>query len=214
MIHSLSKLGTFESCAAKYKFQYVDKFPRSTSASASRGVDTHAMVEQYLNSVLPDLPHDLSFYKGFLDGLKTLPEIFPEKKIALTREWKPTEWEGNETWYRGILDLLIPPTNGTIHIYDWKTGKIYDDHEEQRQIYALAAIALYPDAAEVSCTHVYLDLNDRRGRTYHRDQLEGYRERWKRRFLAVESATEFPYNPQFACRWCSFTKSNGGPCPF
>lgn len=215
MIHSLSKLGTFESCAAKYKFQYLDLIPRTfKSAAASRGVDMHKTMEDYTLGNLPELPSYLSHYQGFLDGIKGIPGMEPEAKLAFTVDWEHAAWEDENIWWRGVLDLLVPPQNGTVHVYDWKTGKIYDNHEDQRQIYAIAASIRYPDAHQVSCTHVYLDLHKNRDQTYHRDQLVGYRERWGRRFRAVETATDFPYNPSFSCRWCSFSKINGGPCPF
>lgn len=214
MIHSLSKLSTFEKCAAKYKYQYVDKLPRTTGYAAGRGIDLHKAVEDYINDVLPALPDTVDFYTGFLDGIKRIPGVVPEAKLALRADWTATSWEADDVWWRGVLDLLIPPRDGTVHVYDWKTGKIYDDHEDQRQIYAIAAAALYPEATQVCCSHVYLDLKENRARTYHRDQLHGFRERWGNRFYALEKAVDFPHNPSYSCRWCSFSKAQGGPCPF
>lgn len=214
MIHSLSKLGTFEQCGAKYKYQYIDRLPRPTNASAQRGVDTHAMVELFVKGELDELPAHLDFYSGFLRGLRSIAGVEPEAKLALSETWECRDWDAPEIWWRGVLDLLIPPQSGTVHVYDWKTGKIYDDHEDQRQIYALAAIAKYPDAHEVKATHVYLDLQKNVTQTYHRDQMQALRDTWTRRFKALELASEFPHNPQFKCRWCPFSKVNGGPCPF
>jgi hypothetical protein len=215
MIHSLSKLGTFESCAAKYKFQYIDRLPRGAPGpAAARGIDAHKAMEDYILGVVPALPSGMEMYGGFLDGLKRLEGIVPEAKLAFNSDWSKANWDDEGIWWRGVLDLLVPPQGGTAHVYDWKTGKIYDDHEDQRQIYAIATSIEYPDAFEITCSHVYLDLGKNVAVTYHRDQLVGFRERWRRRFTAVEGATEFPYNPQFGCRWCPYSKAVKGPCPF
>lgn len=214
MIHSLSKLGTFEQCAAKYKFKYIDNLPTPPSTSAGRGIDTHSMIELYLKTGEVMLNPPLDFYQGWLDGLRKVEGASPEAKLALDVDWNPCDWNSEVVWWRGVLDLLIPPQGQKVHVYDWKTGKIYDDHEDQREIYGVAALSHYPEATEVTCTHVYVDLHKSVTKTYHRDHLDLLKTRWGRRFRAVETATEFPYNPQFKCRWCPFSKESGGPCPF
>lgn len=215
MIHSLSKVGTFESCAAKYKFQYIARIPRGPpGAAASRGIDAHKSFEDFILDVVPDLPESMSHYTGWLSGLKSLEGIIPEAKLAFNVAWEDRPWEAEDLWWRGVLDLLVPPQDGTAQVYDWKTGKIYDDHEDQREIYGIATSIRYPDAFQVTCTHVYLDLGKHVAVTYHKDQLLGLREKWRRRFTALEKAVEFPYNPTYSCRWCTYRKETGGPCPF
>lgn len=215
MIHSLSKLGTFEKCGAKYRFQYVDRLPGGEkSASASRGIDYHEMMEHYILGRLTKLEPPLDFYQNWLDGLKAIPGAVPEAKLAMSVDWSSRDWDADDIWWRGVLDLLVPPRAGTASVYDWKTGKIYDDHEQQREIYSLATFALYPEAREVDCYHVYVDLQKTVKQSFHRDLTPDLQNRWGRRFRALETAVEFPYNPQYSCRWCQYSKAQGGPCPF
>ena len=214
MIHSLSKYGTFKKCAAQYKFRYVDKLPTQQSATASRGTDLHATIEAYLCGQPITLSAPLDFYQSWLDDLRRIEGLRPEAKLAVTRDWKACDFDSPDAWVRSVLDLLIPPRSGKIPVYDWKSGKIYDDHEDQKELYSLLALLNLEGAYEAEAIHVYVDLGKTTATTYHRDQIPALQEKWTRRFNAVESAVDFPYNPQYACRWCSFSKSNGGPCPF
>jgi hypothetical protein len=113
-----------------------------------------------------------------------------------------------------VLDLLVPPQDGVVYVYDWKTGRIYDDHSDQRELYALQAFAKYPEAKKVQAEHVYLDSNERRAMLYHRFEIDAIQKRWDLRFKKLEEATEFPYNPQPGCQWCPYSQAKGGPCPF
>jgi hypothetical protein len=212
VIHSLSRLGTFEKCAKKYEFKYVKKLPEQRGPSANRGIEQHAIIEAYLDGKLPELPADLSFYQSFLEGLRSRP-IQSEAKLAVNEYWEAVEWDDQNVYIRSVLDLLIP-LDQQVHIYDWKTGKIYDDHDDQKELYTLIAAAHYPDSSDFLATHVYLDLGQNRYKKYSREELQPMRERWMARFEKQEKATEFPYNPQYSCRWCSFSKKNGGPCLF
>jgi hypothetical protein len=214
LIHSLSKLGTFETCAAKYKFRYIDKIVTEQSRSAHRGSETHTAIEEFILGKTIRLPEHLLYYHDFFEMLKRHEGVRPEAKLAMREDWTACAWDDPAVWWRGALDLLIPPINGIVHLYDWKTGKIYDDHEDQRQIYAIGAFAEYPDAEEVKVNHVYTDLGDRRENVYKKNALTTLQARWMSKFKKLEAATEFPYNPQFACRWCPYQKDKGGPCLF
>lgn len=216
IVHSLSKIGVFEQCGAKYKFQYIDKFPREQSPTAARGVDLHDTIDRLLKGQEITLAPPLDFYYGFFAGLKKQPELFSEYKVAVDREWNlwKGDWGDSAVYTRAVLDLLVPPRDGTIYIYDWKSGKVYDNHKDQRELYSLFGFALYPDAFEVRFESVYLDLGKSNGETYHRDNRSSVQARWNERFSKLEGASEFLPNPQYACRWCPFSKAKGGPCLF
>lgn len=218
---SLSALKTFESCAFKYKLKYIDKLEEVRSDKASRGVVIHADIENYIKDtggVKSKIPEHLSFYKSFLDHIKG-QEFYAEKTIRLSKEWKEIK-EGEEHWYKGILDLLVigsrgqdkDPTEATI--YDWKTGKIYPDHDDQKTLYSVAVFSLYPTLFSVRAIHVYVDLGKNRETTYHRDQMHNMRKLWENRVEKLASAVEFLPQPSYACRWCAFSRFNKGPCKF
>lgn len=210
MTWSLSKLGTYERCAAKFKYKYIERLPEKQGEAASRGSMLHAAIEKYLLSELDALPEELDFYTEFLRGLRGLGT--PEASIHLDREWKPVE-SRKSAWYTGIQDLLIPKVP-TIVVYDWKTGREYPEHYQQKEIYAIAALAAYPEAFEARMIHVYVDSKRMTDRTYHRDQAISLRTRWEERVERMDKDEEHIPNPSYLCRYCSFSRVNGGPCRF
>jgi len=230
---SLSALGTFEKCPARYNYKYILKIPEPTRhAAATRGIELHKAVEDFVSGKVEKLPSEIDFYTQFLSGLRQ-HENYPEHKVALTREWTPTEWDGEDTWYRGVLDLKLltgpkpegdpgatsgcgtEPTEAVV--YDWKSGKIYPDHDDQKSLYSLSTFSEHPSVRRVRAIHVYLDLGQNREITYDRDQMHQLRELWTARVGHLERSIQigaFMPNPSYGCRYCPFSRSVGGPCRF
>ncbi len=227
MSWSLSSLGTYEKCAKKYEYKYILRLPEARHSAASRGVELHKAVEDFVAGTIQKLPAEIDFYTQFLTGLRQ-HEIYPEHKISLDREWNKVEWDDKEkVWYKGVLDLkLIDPGTGegsvpgvrgdptSATVYDWKTGKIYPDHDDQKTIYSLGVFSEHPTLQRVRAIHVYLDLGKSREVTFHRDQVHQLRELWVARVSELENAQGFPPNPSYMCRYCAFSRANGGPCRF
>jgi PD-(D/E)XK nuclease superfamily len=210
MSWSLSALGTWEQCPLKYKLRYKDKLVDKPGEAAVRGIDNHALIESFLKGEVEMLPSVLSFYQNFLTGLRLYP-IFPEHRIALDKDWNLTKWE--EGWLRCVLDLKLMDGTGVV-LYDWKTGKMYDDHYDQKELYALACFSENPEVQRVRAVHVYLDLNKSTDRTYERSDMPLRREKWQARVDKMERDTTYIPNPSWKCRYCSFSKAKGGPCQF
>lgn len=213
---SLSSLGTYEKCGFKYKLKYVEKLKEQRSDKASRGVDNHSIVENFLKGTIPDVSEELGFYRAFLTGLKSY-EIYPEHKVSLTRQWTPTTWGAPDSWYRGVLDLKLIEKDiraPSAVVYDWKTGKIYPDHDDQKSLYALAVLSEQPTLLQVRTVHVYFDLNSNREKTFHRDQVPELRREWETRVQRLEQDPVYIPNPGWQCRYCSFSREKGGPCQF
>lgn len=210
---SLSKLGTYEKCGAQYDYRYLQKLPSAANAAASRGINHHAIVEAYINTQAVELTEGLEFYKNFFDSvLATDGDIFSELKLAVTEDWQPCDWEGG--WGRGVLDLLVIPKDAKkAYKYDWKTGKMYDDHYEQKELYAALVFAHYPQLEELEAIHVYLDLKKNTSRTYHRSQMADIQAKWSGKAAKLDNPDLTP-SPGFYCRWCGFSRSKGGPCRY
>lgn len=210
---SLSALSTFEKCAARYKFKYIERLPEPTRpAAASRGVDMHKYIEDYINGTVDGLPASLIMYQPYFDNLRQVKAMC-EVKIALNEKWEVIDWESPDVWYRGILDLLHlqPPV---ALVKDWKTGKEYDDHYDQKEIYAIATFAAYPEIDTVKAIHVYLDLGRNTERVYARDQAAARRSFWEGRVARMSSERAYIPSPSYSCRYCAFSKEKGGPCKF
>lgn len=209
MKHSFSKLKCFEQCPAKYNYRYNLNLADTPGPAAQRGTLMHKFFEDYLATPGVLVPPDLTMYTGFLNNLKTMGAK-PEFKFNLNEEWIPVE---KSSWLVGYIDaLIVDPPDATV--FDWKTGKEYDDHYEQKEIYALGTFYTFPELSNVRAVHVYTDLGRNTERIYHKDQMPAMRDRWTDRFKKLEAATDFFPKPQFLCRYCSYSTSNGGPCRF
>lgn len=211
---SLSSLGCYEKCAARYKYRYIDGLIDAPGAAASRGTLIHSTVEAFIRGLSIELPANLALYRGFFDGIKRVDgDVLPEHKLALNEQWEPTDFSADNVWWRGVLDLLIVEPN-RLTLYDWKTGKIYDDHDDQKEIYSLATLLHHPKLYEVRAIHVYLDLGKNREKTIHRDHVPALQDKFLRRVNRMQTDTDFIPNPSFMCRYCSFSAAKGGPCRF
>lgn len=213
---SLTSLSTYEKCPAQYKFRYMDNIPTPpTGGAAARGTEIHAAFEGYLTGKLPTLPEEFNFYTGLLNELRA-KETYPEHTICLTREWTPTAATADDRWYKGILDVKAFERGKTTEatVIDWKTGKIYPEHQDQKSLYSLAVFAEHPDVQRVRAQHVYVDLGKTRETIYDREQMHELRAAWDTRVLKLEKEKEWIPNPSFKCRFCPYSKDKSGPCRF
>jgi hypothetical protein len=208
---SLTKLGTYEQCPAKYKYKYIEKLPEVAGFAASRGTILHDAIEGFINSKLDKLPQEISFYTDFFSNLRAVGGK-TEHTILLDEMWKPVENKA-DAWFSGVLDFIIF-SSPTVTLYDWKTGRQYDEHYQQKEIYSIAALQSHPDAVEARAIHVYVDKRQNTERIYHRDTVPARIEQWERRVDKMFKAQEFIPNPQFLCSYCHYSKAKGGPCRF
>lgn len=210
---SLSSLGVFEKCPLRYRLQYIDKLPVARSTAASRGVDNHKLFEDRVKGVLPTLPLEYNYYESLAK------EVIDKKgqaeyKVSLNKDWQPCDWDAEDVWYRGILDVYVP--GDAAWIIDWKTGKIYPDHDDQKHLYATAILSAHGDVRHVRTEHVYIDIGKRREARFSRDELPGMQKHWEARakFLGLTDPADMVPNPGMHCRWCPFSAKAGGPCRF
>src|SRR5690606_32439199 len=175
---SLSSLSVFEKCQLKYKLQYIDKLPTPRGAAASRGVENHKIFEDRIAGTLPTLPVEYNYYEQLANEVIE-KKGQPEYKVSFRKDWEPCTWNDPDVWYRGILDVLVPGPDAWI--IDWKTGKIYPDHDDQKHLYATAVLSGHSDVRRVRAEHIYIDLGKRREKTFDRDELRGMQQHWEAR---------------------------------
>lgn len=169
-------------------------------------------MEDFANGVIKELPPELNHYEGFVSGLQAAGGQ-AELQLAVDRGWNSVPFDSPDAWWRGVLDYILVRTP-VAHVYDWKTGKEYDDHYDQKQLYALGVFCTYPEVLEVRAVHVYLDTGRNTERVYSRYEVPSLRAQWEDRAGKALNATEFFPNPNYGCRWCGYSRSKGGPCRF
>lgn len=222
---SLSAWNLFDRCKFAYKCRYVLKLPdpRPPGGPAQRGIDTHKTIEDNLLHSHPLTQELENKWGSAFKEIKNYP-FQVEHKIALDRNWQPTNWlggmMGEPPWLKMVLDLKVQKGQGYT-VYDWKTGKEYPEHYDQKELYALGVMSEHPEVKSIKSVHVYLDLGKQTAREYHRDSLNARRTQWNSKAQKMEEFVKLGADhsgwipePNFLCRYCAYSKANGGPCKF
>ena len=170
----------------------------------------------------PAVELDLSSIKSVLVDLrKKKPRT--EQEWAFDRQWNAVDWrDWNRAWLRIKTDICAdsvePPT---VDIIDWKTGRIHDEHKQQRSLYALGGLQLVQIGAlaggskktELTAQHVYVDTGQNATEKFKFKQLPELKREWLARIDRMMKDTTYPTKTGQHCRWCKYAKSKGGPCP-
>jgi len=220
MPHSYSSWSTFNKCPARYKYSYIEKVPvpeGEPHPAMARGTEIHDSIEQYVLGEQEYLHPDIhQKYGQWVFGLRESYECAPELRFAMTRNWKPTKWDAKNAWVRGFLDLKLESDEDLI-VYEWKTGRMYDDHQDQRFLYGMVALQLFTGYSTATVHGVYFDQKRKDWpdpENYDRENLPFMQAEWTKRFTRLETEEVFPPNPTFLCKYCPFSTEAGGPCQF
>ncbi len=212
---SHSALSTYKKCPRKFQFRYVDKVKveRVPSPAMERGLSIHQGIENFFLSggetSLPELAED---YREFFLGLMEF-EFTPEHKWGLTADFECCDFNDEEAILRGVIDGKC--VSDTLNLYEFKTGKFYKDHFSQMNLYGMQALIEHPDFAEVTVHSIYLDnANYNKSLRYPRGMLKEYQGMWRRGWEEAVNDEVYMPQPQYGCRWCEFSRANGGPCQF
>lgn len=219
MRHSYSSYSTFNQCAAKWYYQYVEfkDAPRAPPGpAAQRGTAVHESIDRFMNGESDQLHKDIhAKYGMYLTGLKsTFTDLGPEEPWALDQNLQETDFKAKDVWIRGFYDLGAQ-TPSLFDIYEWKTGRVYETHADQRFLYGMSALTLWQEYEKVTVTGVYFDQGGQKyGETYERKRLTWMQDEWKRRLEHIENAKTHAPTPSYLCKWCDFSKAKNGPCKF
>jgi hypothetical protein len=196
--------------------------PEEKSPILERGNMIHTNAQMCVSaSKPPKLIPELAKFARRIDGFRRA-RARTELEWTFTRDWTPTSWFAKDAWLRMKLDVLTeaaaPPV---VTVVDYKSGKIYPDHSQQRSLYGLGALQLVQignlnkgiKATKVIAEHLYTDTGLTATETYASKDLEPLRAEWTARIKEMLDDTRFPTRIGFHCKWCRFRKSVGGPCP-
>lgn len=217
MAKSYTAWSTYKKCPAQYKHRYVERLPMPSSAAAQRGTNMHAVVEKLVQHEDIPIPEEFSNLEGYSDFFHMLGDkgAIAELGFRLDENWEPTE-DKEKTYVRGYIDIIVPPIEGTIYIYELKSGKKYPDHVEQRNFYGTASLCLPWDeeVEQVEVIGVYLDSMQNESNVYPAGMLRTYKYLWDQKMQQMEVPESLVPNPGYYCRWCPYSKDKGGPCKF
>lgn len=215
---SFSKVGTYETCALKYKYRYIEKLSDPAGPSAERGTKLHGELELHLGKkTMPDWmkPHH-PHLKPFLTG------GIREMVLDFDKGWKlmePTEGDRGvirkRYWFRAVIDLFTKRKK-TGSVIDYKSGKIYPEHVQQVELYSALSLKAFPELETVGGRDYYIDLPPGTWSdavTVNQKDATNILGMWEDRAKHMFGERIFAPRPGRHCVWCNFSKRKGGPCP-
>ena len=99
-----------------------------------------------------------------------------------------------------------------VEVQEWKTGKIYDDHADQRKLYLLGSSVLWPAAQVYHIQSYYFDQDKKKKLELTHEELADVRRDFTSRLTIMENDDIMAPRPGFYCAWCGYSKYKGGPC--
>lgn len=208
---SPSGLKLFNTCPRKWADSYIDGNRPPAGPAAKRGTQIHTQVEHLFKrpQFYPSVSLALQPWNKFFETLYSMENVVAEGEVAVDSNWEPVPFSHEDAYFRGVIDLRIFEGD-TCSILDWKTGKVYPDHEFQAECY----VALSPEYPKYEALMVYLDHPHKVQQwDYTPEDRAALIESLQEGVEKVRSATEYPATPsQDGCNWCHLNWRNGGAC--
>ena len=213
---SYSGMSLYGQCPSAFHRRYNlrEKTPSGDGAPSEamlRGTRVHKGVEDFLLGNEDELPEEAEGFRGLFYAIRDERDASPEQRFCFDDDWGATTFGDASGKVRGMLDIAYEH-EGVCYIFELKTGKIYEDHSKQRNLYSLAGLLLYPDAREVRCSLVYLDGGLEKSVVTPRKREETWKHYWDQKINACQPPQEYKATPSWKCKWCEYNADKGGTC--
>lgn len=207
---SYSALSTYNECAAKYYYSYIENRPWPSSAAMMRGTRLHKDAEDFMIEPSMPVPYELRKIGQTLEGLRA-KSARPEVTWLVNKDWQPVE-DQSHAWVKAIVDVHHVEDN-VLYCYDYKSGQQYPSHRDQLELYSILGLLKYPyiDRAESGAIYIDGGFTGSEG-SIIRPMLPKLIEKWDGQAKRMEADQDFIASPGSACRWCPYATSKGGPC--
>jgi hypothetical protein len=135
------------------------------------------------------------------------PGTLVEQQLAVTKDFGPTTWFGDDVWFRGVLDAvkIVGPVAA---IVDWKTGKIVEDGI-QLALFAQCLFSHHPQVQKIRTEFVWLQHDATTRADFTRADMVGVWAGLLPRVTTLENAhkaMDFPPKSGGLCkRYCAVT---------
>jgi len=212
--YSFSKLNTHKTCARKFKYNYLDKAPKSKTDMTAllKGGAVHSILEHYpiqsTHKLAPKYQRIADeFIKTKLGEKYLSQDSIREFNFGITPDLKPCKYNDKGAMLRGSVDFICTLKN-ILHLIDWKTGKLKDEKWQdynQLMFYAIYFFQTYPKIDTIQISYVYIEHKDcENSLTLERKYLENYTNELLTSINNTETDEEFKKNVCGLCNYCEF----------
>jgi hypothetical protein len=211
MSWTLSQYGLYQKCPLAFKYRHKDRLSSPPGPAAARGSGLHDSLEGYLKT--GDWGVTIPLYARHRAEAMRDDGFMAEERWAFNDKWEPELWDSPNVWVRGIVDAVLEDTPW-LHIGEWKSGKVWEDHGLQRDIYLVMGLCTYTKSDEAHIATIYIDQGFDVTAKLERKDLEAKKIEWTKRVEPMLNDTFFSPRPGQHCNWCSFSNRKGGPCVY
>jgi CRISPR/Cas system-associated exonuclease Cas4 (RecB family) len=201
------------------------RMPEAPNPNMARGNMVHEGAQIFVSTPAkkPKLIKELALFRDGLERLRKF-KARVEQDWAFDIKWEPVAWnDWKRAWLRVKVDSCLDAAEPKpiVEIIDYKTGKVYDDHRQQRSLYGLAGLRLVQlgelaggdKNVKLTAQHWYLDTGQTATEEFTMNDFASLKRNWLTRIKGMMSDTKFKPQTGYHCRWCPYAKSKGGPCP-
>ena len=129
---SYSRISTYEGCARKARYKFVDRIKEPSNAAMERGSTIHEVAAKYITDG-GRLPKELKLFSEEFKALRAHKHVSVEQQWAFDKDWKKCEWDDwNFARMRIICDvvaLVFLP-----QIVTFLAGLVIDRFDPDRQM--------------------------------------------------------------------------------
>lgn len=204
---SYSTLTRFETCPRQYyEVKVAKNFIEVESEQQLWGKEVHTAFEDSIksNGVIP-LPEKMNQWQPLVDKVLAMSarEILAEVPVALDANFRAVDWDSEQCWTRGVIDLLVIGDTTAV-VIDWKTGK--RKPTQQLKLYAAYVFAMYPRVDVVHAAFAWLPSKQMDKESIARSEAPTIWQGFIERVARLRSAHErdsWPERPSGLCNgWC------------
>jgi RecB family exonuclease len=219
---SFSRLNDYRKCPRFAYFKHVQRLKEPGNEAMERGGAIGEMAERFAQAKgakARACPPELATFEEEFRALQR-HKVLSEQDWAFTSGWEPTGWFDRDAWCRVKVDafyMFKEAQEVCGKVIDYKTGKVREAHEEQIDLYALAAMLKFPEVVRLFVELWYLDqgvMVPAEPRVYTRADIPALKKSWEKATAPMLRDTRFPEKTSKACTWCHYRKSNAGPCKY
>jgi len=202
---SYSSLKDYVNCPKQYQeLKVLKRFEKKQTEQMLYGTEAHKACEDYVGKDVP-LAKNYQRFQDVLDSLKSIPGTkYPEYQMALSLDKQPCEFDGENRWVRGIVDLLIVDGEDGF-IIDYKTGNSRYYDVKQLKLMAIMAFAHFPSLKRIKAGLLFIKDEAFITESYTRNDVDklwnSFTSDLARLALSYENDV-WQANPTGLCGWC------------